>query len=89
MKIVVLVYTGIYRYIPVYTGIYQNNDFHPGGQDSRCSVKTVAGADSRISAGPAGQVQLEKNLWVQEYTGISGPAPYQAPLFFGWPGDSF
>ena len=26
---------GIYRYIPVYTGIYQNNDFHPGGQDSR------------------------------------------------------
>jgi hypothetical protein len=36
------------------------------------SVKTVAGADSRISAGPAGRVQLEKNLWVQEYTGISG-----------------
>jgi len=36
------------------------------------SVKTVAGADSRISAGPAGRVQLEKNLWVQEYTGIWG-----------------
>ena len=36
------------------------------------SVKTVAGADSRISAGPAGRVQLEKNLWVEEYTGISG-----------------
>ena len=36
------------------------------------SVKTVAGADSRISAGPAGRVQLEKNHWVQEYTGISG-----------------
>ena len=35
------------------------------------SVKTVAGADSRISAGPAGRVQLEKILWVQEYTGIS------------------
>ena len=25
-----------------------------------------------FSAGPAGRVQLEKNLWVQEYTGISG-----------------
>ena len=35
-------------------------------------VKTVAGEDSRISAGPAGRVQLEKNLWVEVYTGIPG-----------------
>jgi hypothetical protein len=48
MKSCFTVYTSIYRFIPVYTGTYQNNDFHPGGQDSRW---TVAARSGRRAAG--------------------------------------